>query len=79
VIQVIMKYILSLLGFNLSTVDRIDGGSKRQMIFAALIVWLVAGISAFLFATTISNLCFEGKYFWLIAIVWFVFMYALDG
>lgn len=71
--------ILSLLGFSPKVVNRLDGASKNQMVFGAFTVWLVASLSALLFATTISNLCFEGNYFWPIAGVWFLFMYALDA
>ena len=71
--------ILSLLGFSPKVVNRLDEASRNQMVFGAFTVWLVASLSALLFATTISNLCFEGNYFWLIAGVWFLFMYALDA
>lgn len=70
--------ILQLLGFSPKSVNRLDEPSQMQMVFSAFTVWLVASLSALLFGITISNLCFEGKYFWPIAGVWFLFIYALD-
>jgi len=71
--------ILGLLGFSPKVVNCLDEASKNQMVFGAFTVWLVASISALLFATTISNLCFDGNFFWPIAGVWFLFMYAIDA
>lgn len=71
--------ILQLLGFSSKIIKRLDDTSQNQILFSSFIVWLVSSISALLIGITISNLCFDGKYFWQIAGVWFLFIYALDA
>ena len=75
-----MKHpILRLIGFHPSITRQMDSASAGSLLLGFITVLFVATVSAALFAATFSRLCFGGEHYWVLAGIWFLFIWLLDS
>lgn len=75
-----MKHqLLGLIGFNPSITRKMDGASTGSLQFGFLTILMVATVSAAMFATTFSRLCFAGEHYWGLFAVWALLIWIIDS
>ena len=70
--------LLRLIGFNPSITRKMDEASIGSLLFGFLTILVVATVSAALFATTFSRLCFGGEHYWMLFSIWALLIWILD-